>query len=529
MLTLINTVPEVNEHIILPVARQVLNKIVDEIGMRSHINDRVFVMTDGMVPGGVLDKNNNPAIPEDRVEARLIPNIHPINNKWEAGTAITQIDNFIITKSNQRPYDRMPFDPKANTPKVPILWDKDVCTALVEDTLPCSVTLDTTWRFTEITAGHEAMQRILSVYTNGEMICDIDLVYDYPISSPILQVLLGIARLKGLKDKEFIPWLKEKSKGLISLSVYRDLSQQSRELVINKNHFRTIFQIEMSQEAPQAADQYVEFTSQITVQFARANQLILQYPICIQNQPVPRAMVPLDEEERYKQDLKEFWRDRDTNNYYKKLYPDGPRFKPFQYPWWDNWKLPGSSKVASMGHIMWLSCLFTIDNPEDPEAVTKINLKTDLPHCTINPVVLKKLKRLKGMALDFYYEYGVYVFVDDVQVNSNLLSFDGETLTIRCKRIDRVYRLVLTKRRAPKIVEEDGGTKVPIDEEEKEYNDQYGEGGYDDGNGGMTPPKDVDINFDVVDQSNTDYGIKEEKYGNPNIFWVGLVTIRATK
>jgi len=446
MLTLINTVPEANIHIYLPCARQVLQRIVNETGFADKIEDNIFITAETMVQGSPTDKNRNPALPHDRLEARLIPIVNPVNNKWDAGQSVTLMDNLILSKRGDKAYDRLPFNPHANTAKYPIFWDADSGVSLVEDTIPCAFTLECTWRITEMVNATELMSRILSVYTNGEMIADLELVYDYPLSQATLQTMLGLARMRGVPDRQFVAYLMEKSNRLISLNSYREMTGE-KELVVNRNHCRTIFQIEMGQEGPTNAGEYDDVNMTITVAFARANQTILSYPLSIMNRPVPRSLVPLHEENRFKASLPSQWKDKATDAYWHHLYPDNKGFVPYQYPWWDDFTLPQISKAYKSGYTMFCSALVTLDDITNPKGVTKINIADGIASCKINPEVLEKYRALGEKALQYEDEYAIGVFADDLQVDISMLEFDGSTITIKNRRIDRTYRLVLSKRK----------------------------------------------------------------------------------
>lgn len=446
MLTLVDTVPEALHHIYLPCAKQLLNRLVDETGMRSHIEDHIFLTSETISMGSGTDKNKNPQVAHDRLDARLIPIYTPSNNKWETGQAITVIDNRLVTKQQDKPFDKLPFNPYANTASHPIFWDEDSRVSLVENTIPASFTLDITWRMTEMVTAGELMSRIVSLYTNGEMIADLDLIYDYPIGKQTLKTMLALARLRGVQDTQFISYLQTKSNGQIAINQYRE-GTGSIELVVNRNHCNTIFQIEMSQEGPTLAGEFREINCTVTVVFARANQLILQYPLTIMNNVVPLEFVPRHIEDRFRANLPTGWKDRTTEDYYNMLYPDAKNFIPYQYPWWDQFSLPISSMPRRKKYTMFASVLLTLDDITNSAGVTTVNITTDIPNCSLSAEAIAAYSTYAAEALVFTSEYALAVFADDLQVDTKLLEFNGSVLTIKNRRVDRTYRLVLCKRK----------------------------------------------------------------------------------
>lgn len=445
-LALFYSVPEVDIHIIQPIAAQLLTKIIYELGYKDVMKNNVHLLSDSRMTSKHIDENNNPNLVIDRVIARLTPNLNPSNNKWEGYK--TQIDlgngNTLIT--GNRPGAnavKKPWDPSNINAIFPVFHDADSCTDLTEWVTGTSFSMEVSMEFTESNLANEALSRLYQTYNNGEMINATDLVYDYPIPAAIVNTLYYISTLLHIDKSNFLAWLREQSKDAISLLMNRE-RRDDTEFIIQKNQKDAIFQIECSQETPTMGDNSAIFQFTVHCQFARVNQLILEYPVSINNQMVSFNFVPMNEEKRTANTGACQWQNKAVNEYWKLLNQQTHIVQPIHFPWWDDWLLPRDARIYKRNFRPVFVGVITLDNIDDPDAVTTINLETDIPGYSFIDEFITELKSLKEKALDVYNGINVSVFADDVQVDNSLLTLtDGVTLTIANKLPYRVYRVVV--------------------------------------------------------------------------------------
>ena len=170
----------------------------------------------------------------------------------------------------------------------------------------------------------------------------------------------------------------------------------------------------------------------------------MDYPIIINNQLLPFDYVPCTKEERQMNRGPFMWQNSAVNLYWHQQYKrDNPI--PAMYPWWDKWELPYHSIIAKKGFRPIFIAAITLDDVDDPEGATILDLKEGLPGYTLRDDLLQMLSKLKGRALHFAGTYiNVAVFAHDYQVNPNLVEFDGRYLKLLSRQKGSIYRLVIS-------------------------------------------------------------------------------------
>ena len=123
--------------------------------------------------------------------------------------------------------------------------------------------------------------------------------------------------------------------------------------------------------------------------------------------------------------------------------------KPFMFPFWDPWQVPIDGRAWKNGYRPVLICALTLDNPEDPNATTKIDLDVDIEETLESKLDLRitdciRLKKNKVFGVDEFVNITVYA--DDIAIydKSMLDISDGHTLTIKNKYTQPIYRMVIS-------------------------------------------------------------------------------------
>lgn len=458
-LTLTSTVRESMIHIIEPVASEVVNYIVQHMGYEKLFKDNIEIVSDFRSTSKTTDENHNALIRHDRVRVKLNPNVDPRNNKWEGnGTTIDLGNgNALITNPHAGNATRTPWKrPSYPDQMYNIFADSENYIRLRDMSVGTTLTMEMNMEFKHATDAQEALSRLYQTFINGDMVHSIDLQYDYPIPEEIQATLLHLFDLRGprpmLGGKDScLRWVMEGSNGLITLNVNRN-NPTHAELVVNKNHFETCFQIECTQEAPTPLqpDGY-SINLNVAVQYARANRLILEYPIIVNNSFVGLPYVPMDPQ--YRDDKSTpaslvMWENPAYTAYWLSMYAKDRR--PYKYPWYDPWTMPENSHPGANKFKPIITCAFELDDAENPEGVTEIDLIDGLPGVNLSDEIKGILAKEKANVLDVDGNVNVSVFADDWIMDRSLLEFDGRTLIVKKRGLKSVCRLVISTRDVPK-------------------------------------------------------------------------------
>ena len=445
-LSLARVVSESMIHIIEPIADQSLRFVIGRLGL-SGLMEEIQIVSDFRDVSKATDDNKNAKLIDYRVRAKLNPSVNPTNNKWDGykttidlgnGNAIVRQED--VTRK-KRPWTGNDFTGRDYS----IFHDEDLFVDITEWNVGSTLSMEVKMDFHDLTPAQDALSAIFATFTNGDMVGYVPVQYDYPIPEDIQLVLKKIYWMSDMEksNEAYAEWLNKKSIGFLSWNTNRN-NINVRELVGLKNNTQALFLIECSQDQPEVGNNRFTVNFNLTVQYSRTNRLIMDYPIIINNQLLPFDYVPCTKEERQMNRGPFMWQNSAVNLYWHQQYKrDNPI--PAMYPWWDKWELPYHSIIAKKGFRPIFIAAITLDDVDDPEGATILDLKEGLPGYTLRDDLLQMLSKLKGRALHFAGTYiNVAVFAHDYQVNPNLVEFDGRYLKLLSRQKSSIYRLVIS-------------------------------------------------------------------------------------
>lgn len=445
-LSLARVVSESMIHIIEPIADQSLRFVIGRLGL-SGLMEEIQIVSDFRDVSKATDDNKNAKLIDYRVRAKLNPSVNPTNNKWDGyKTAIDLGNGNAIVRQEDVTRKKRPWTGNDFTGRdYSIFHDEDLFVDITEWNVGSTLSMEVKMDFHDLTPAQDALSAIFATFTNGDMVGYVPVQYDYPIPEDIQLVLKKIYWMSDMEksNEAYAEWLNKKSIGFLSWNTNRN-NINVRELVGLKNNTQALFLIECSQDQPEVGNNRFTVNFNLTVQYSRTNRLIMDYPIIINNQLLPFDYVPCTKEERQMNRGPFMWQNSAVNLYWHQQYKcDNPI--PAMYPWWDKWELPYHSIIAKKGFRPIFIAAITLDDVDDPEGVTILDLKEGLPGYTLRDDLLQMLSKLKGRALHFAGTYiNVAVFAHDYQVNPNLVEFDGRYLKLLSRQKGSIYRLVIS-------------------------------------------------------------------------------------
>ena len=456
-LSLTHSVQEQHIHIVEPVATEVLQFILEKLGYLEYFREHgyIAVTSDFSGTSKSVDDNGNPILPHDCCTAKVNLNMNPQSVKWQGnGTTIDLGNgNHLVTNNPGNVAERQAFAKSRYSEGVAsIMSDTEAFTDLIEYTTGTSFTMEVLMDFKHTAPAFECFTRIFQCFQNGEMIGYVDVQYDYPVPPAIQAVYQHISELMGYDDYALA--MINHSRENLTIKINRNNPGQ-RELVVNKNHFQALYQIECTQDAPAPGDRDgALITLNVTVQFARANRLMLKYPVIVNNQFVNFDFIPLDPVIRENNGLPSpvMWRNLAVTRLWERAYHN--RVRVVHYPWWDDWDLPPSSLQVSLGLKPIAIIAFCLDHIDDPDGETVIDLIHGLPGIKLNDDVVNEILTAPSRHLLFPYRYvNVAVFAEDVQLGvptqiednvKPVIELNAGKLYIRARRPFTQYRLVIS-------------------------------------------------------------------------------------
>lgn len=464
-LALSESVGESMVHIIEPIAAQTLHYIVEKLGYTDLMKDQIELVSDFRTTSKSKDSNGNALIQRDRVRAKLNPSVNPFNNKWEGnGTTIDLGNgNHLITNNSGGRVRANSTSKSASYPdqQFAIFVDGTNFIDLTELAVGSTLTMDVQMDFKDIVVANECLSRIYQCFVNGDMTGVIDIQYDYPVPMGIqktLRYLYGLVGKRSATDNCW-KWIQDGSQHAITALVNRNRPEH-KEAVVNKNQLQAVYQIDCSMDAPTMNPEHdaavLNFT--ITVQYARANRMLLRYPVTVNNQYVDTDYVPMDPELRStKTGISPImFENPAVTKTWERIYQKNTF--PLHYPWWDGWQLPSTSHVAHYGFKPICSVVFTLDHLDTDAEGTTIDLIDGLPGFRLSEQIIRELQVQRHVCLTTSTYVNVSVFADDTELGcvpfkdgyKALVEMnDGKHLICRASDPKRVYRLVVSINEKP--------------------------------------------------------------------------------
>ena len=453
-LTLANVVGESMIHIIEPVADQALRFVAGKLGIL-NLMEEIQLVSDFREVSKVTDSNHNAKLIDYRIRARLMPNVNPSNNKWEGMKTVADLGNGnAIVRQDGNKRMKSPWSGHDITSKnISIFHHEDLFLDMTEWNVGSTMTMEVKLDFHDLTPAQECLSNIFATFTNWECIGCFPIQYDYPIPKPIAAVLRQIYKHTNEEQSHeaYDAWIKAHSAGCLSWNVSRN-NLNVRELVGLKNCAQAMYLIECQQDAPEVGNNRFTINMNLTVQYARTNRIIFDYPILVNNKLLPFAIVPCNQSVRTANHGPFQWQNEAVDKYWNSMYNYSDP-APIKYPWWDPWYVPGDCVLRQTGFHPIYTAALELDDLDKEDGVTRLNIIDDLPGYKLRDDLIEMLRSGKNKCLGHNFTYiNLSVFAHDYMVDRELLDFDGTYLTIKSRRPEPNYRLVISVNPTPRTL-----------------------------------------------------------------------------
>ena len=432
---------ELDTHVIVPLSKQVLNNLISEMGYGRIFEDRIYFRNEFLTDSVHGSDDGTAYLTADRVDCVISPVLNPTAVKWAPYQSNYRMGQGIY------PYD---FNSS------PVFINLDANVAIREALIPCSIQLEVKFVLMSRSNAYDLLNRLYSKYAPGEMIIQNDLIFEYKVPDDITTLLFYLYKLLMPVDAdqtayldEFVPWMKRFSANKMLL-VYNRHIKERKEVVIRKNAFQLIGQIDLSLERPepQKSNQSTltyEIPLVLTFQFNRPSALLADFPVVCNNKLIDSMFLSLND--RDANPSHPLYINETAAAYKQSLKPqeDGT-LTILKVPWYDDWQVPYREGLYALKYVPFISQAFTLDNETDPEAMTVIDLADGFDQYVLKDNVLEEIMALGTDALVPYGKYMIQVFTNDALIEPSTLILEGSVLSIPNRDIKRLYHLVITRR-----------------------------------------------------------------------------------
>lgn len=411
---------------------QLIRYVLYSIDMQHIFGDTISLLTDYRAPSTTVDKDGNALLStKDELRCMARINYNSASVPWEMP--------FSSAAGGIMPHQRSGM-------LWPIFYDPLLRTNLTMHGELVGLTVELTFKSNRAAVILDVQSRIKQKFTFGEMFIAPDLSFNYAIPPSLLGILLGLIRIQGLKDSDFLPYLKTHSDRGLELNINRNVNTL-REVVATHSLVNLNCKLEVGGDAPEVnkLNQQIESVTQtytLTTQFCKPAIVTIEYPPVINNTMVPYELV-FASAQGYSKALNRVSPFLKLGNHPITEGYVNTREPIVHFPWYDDWYPKQTSITTVCGYAPIISQIFTLDDIDNPDGVTEIDL-TQIADGTVLDTVLESL--FLNPAEMFYHTQNlcVTVYQDEIAVEPASLGLSGTTITVPCRDIRRVYRLVVS-------------------------------------------------------------------------------------
>ena len=432
------TIEEVDRRIVDPVTSQVVESLLNKIGVRNYFtNQQISITNDRNLNSPTPTEDGQVPTTQNRCDVRVEPIYNLSGMKWE----MLNFNRSSYGISHLNKYTQFP-----------VFADNTHDIRIFENTTAMGLDLQFSLKFKTAEAATKAFTN-LNQLTHGTAIHqEHDIVYDYPIGMDLLGALSIFYKcVHPNKDVSFADFVRSRSPHEISFDIpatQRGVTNPTaKQLVIRRLQLSALGIIQLESSKPsteligQVPDRFViEFT--YSFQFSRPDSLIAYFPVTINNREVENFLITDGQpSETFRGEFDGYFYENSFTYFVDKYYSQ-PVNRLIRVPYYDDFNPPqGLPEVYGFEPVLIAAIIL------DDGDTTEIDLAGDLGDVTLHPKVLEIMKKHRSCDLfDFRAIYNVSIYVNNVMVDQQALEID-EDLKITLSMTDRSkrYHLVISE------------------------------------------------------------------------------------
>lgn len=431
MLNCVSSVPDIFNTAICPIAKQVTMDVLCRLGLDVYFDGNIDYHMGGTAVSKSEDDNKEINLQQHRADVNVKYSFAASEQKWEVNKSIDETQQTLthLHNSNLKVLFHEPLD--------------DI--TIIEYEKPLTISCTCIMMFNDIVAAIDAIQRLQTAYSTGIM--QHDLTHTYFLPEGIYLRLYQLYKFAGYDTKNFFAYM-EKFSGARIIKVVNRHDNTDKALSVRRNRSGIVSNMDFQQGEPvpvgsEKSPNMFSVTFTLNTQLSMPNFIGISYPVVIQNSLVTEELIPIKKNEMYSPATinHPFF----SIDHYLRLTASQETIPndPIHIPWYDDWS--PNSKYLINKYKPFLISVFTIDNIEDDDSTTIIDLENGLGDVSLIQPIIDILKEQKNLSLSFMSKVNVAVYRNNIMVEPKLLSLDdGVTLVIPNRGKNGVYRLVLS-------------------------------------------------------------------------------------
>lgn len=418
--------PDILHTGIHPTAQQLIQHFLRKLEYYDFFQGRIECETYGMNNANASNEHLTPTFTENSAKARISYSLQSDSLRWTSSASAHEYQRMINTTGMFTGY-RAVFQDVTNQ----IL--------LHHYETPLSVAVELYLDFEDVVLATGCIQRLRS-FTSAELF-EYNLDYTYILPMIILGPLFALYKQMGNAPEDFVPYLSEHSnKQIVVITNRHDMKDKA--VGVRTTKARLVSSVEHVQDVPEklgddTSPNGYRVIVNLHTQMCIPNLMALTYPLFINNQQIPRGLIPvnpsyvdttLDSEHPF----------HSVTAFKDELYaPKSYQVKHF--PWYDNWEPP-----TIPGYKPVIVGAFTLDDIETPGSSTTIDLMLAYG-AAMDAAFFILMKQIYDRMLDTVDLINITVYQNKVMISQNLITLSDELiLTVQNLDPKAEYHLVIS-------------------------------------------------------------------------------------
>lgn len=427
---------ETMTHVIYPISEQLSERLLDTLRIRNIFDNNIYYNADDVSVSKTSDSKHRAKLESDKCLIGVDYSLNPQDARWSM-TNFSHTSAHGISKIYQ-------------AENQPIFFDKRADILLLEQIVPCSITLTFDLQFKSKEHAYLAFDAIINRFGNSSIIEHDDIVYTIPFPHQMLLALNRLYKMREFDDPlTFVEYLKAGSRK--SISYEKNRYGTDTEIVILKNQFGILSEVTLGVNKPEAVMRnklpaYFSVPFTYYLQFSRTNMLGLYFPSVIDNKLVTVDNIP--NPGRVHPSLDDvIGVDIPAQAYIYARYVDVYPHTIVRFPYWDDWVIPKGANMKGNYKPFFVGAL-TLDIDIDAGITSStIDLINDFPdEFKCHQVIIDALSIQGEAAFKFDGLINISIYANDTRIDESLLSIDENlVITIDSTIKHRRYHLVLSE------------------------------------------------------------------------------------